>query len=444
MKSDEPTPTMYTALAEYSPPQEAAQLVDDYVSSKDTRLDNGFDNDSFELAIINRNDRYLDIKIARGIRKIDHAHILWGRATASINSGDLNYANAVREALIVGKCGVQLITGDSFGFSSKLTEIGKSVFPDFDSSPTDLARAFFQSNNSKNVLAKFSLNKAPFEKISDVYSLIAWNSIVTNLCINYDNSNEHGPDLAAWDLQEGIKNLLLNAPANWHWLCVLHSLVINLNPTSHYFTKENFDVELFLKKWVQLDDANPDLDKNLESEEGVYTTLTFRVEMVAILIAKFHIQFENCVAFKNTEEAKNSTDELSKAYYYGKLNPRTFLKELEAGGLGRNALFFGLLNKNLYQDDSVTEKLLEYFDDDSAIDYFFNSQLSKIKSQNVASRKQQLVVKEDMDIVISMLGKLRSDHEIVKNWLEKFKDDLKTAKYWLWFIAGILFIKYLI
>ena len=114
MKSDEPTSTIYTALAEYSPLQEAAQLVDDYVSSKDARWDHGFDNDSFELAIINRNDRYLDIKIARGIRKIDHAHILWERATASINSGDLNYAKAVREALIVGKCGVQLITGDSF------------------------------------------------------------------------------------------------------------------------------------------------------------------------------------------------------------------------------------------------------------------------------------------------------------------------------------------
>ena len=114
MKSSEPTPTMYTALAEYAPPQEAAQLVDDYVSSKDTKWNNGFDNDSFEFAIINRNDRYLDIKIARGIRKIDHAHILWKRATASINSGDLNYTKAVREALIVGKCGVQLITGDSF------------------------------------------------------------------------------------------------------------------------------------------------------------------------------------------------------------------------------------------------------------------------------------------------------------------------------------------
>ena len=127
MKSSEPTPTKYTALAEYAPPQEAAQLVDGYVSSKDTIWNNKFDSDSFEFAIINRKDRYLDIKIARGIRKIDHAHILWERATASINSGDLNYAKAVREALIVGKCGVQLITGDSFGFSSKLTEIGKYV-----------------------------------------------------------------------------------------------------------------------------------------------------------------------------------------------------------------------------------------------------------------------------------------------------------------------------
>jgi len=444
MKSEEPTSTIYTALAEYSPPQEAAQLVDDYVSSKDTRWNNEFDNDSFELAIINRNDRYLDIKIARGVRKIEHAHILWDRSTTAINIGEFSYANAVRAALLYGKCGVELITGHSLGFSSKITEIGKTVFPDFESSPTSLAETFFNSPNSQQVIANFSIGKAPFEKISETYLFGAWTKIVINPCINQDDTNEHGPDLTAWDLKKGIKDLLLTAPVNWHWLCILHSLVINLNPSSHYFTKENFDIELFLNKWVQLANSNPDLDETLESEEGIYTTLTFRVEMVAILIAKFHIKFENCVEFKNTEEAKNSQDELSKAYYFGKLNPRTFLKELEAGGIGRNSLFFGLLNKNLYLDDSVTEKLLEYFDDDSAIDYFFNSQLSKIKSQNVASRKQQYVVKDDMDTVISMLGKLRSDHETVKNWLEQFKDDLKTAKYWLWFIAGILFIKYLI
>lgn len=444
MKSEEPTSTTYTALAEYSPQQEAAKLIDDYVNSEDTRWNNEFDNDSFEFAIINRNDRYLDIKIARGISKIEHAQILWERTTESINSGDLNYAKAVREALIVGNCGVQLITGDSFGFSSKLTEIGKSVFPDFDSSPTDLAKAFFQSKNSKNVLARFLANKAPFEKISDVYSLIAWYSIANNPCINYDNSNEHGPDLVAWDIQKGIKNLLLTAPVSWHWLTIIHSLVLKLNSDSHHFSKNNFDSELFIKRWTQIESTNLDPDANLEEEDGVYTTLSFKLEMIAILIAKFHIKFQNCVAFKNTDEAKNSQDELSKAYYFGKLNPRAFLEALEAGGIGRNALFFGLLNQNLYQDDSVTEKLLEYFDDDSPIDYFFNSQISKIKSQNAASRKQQYAAKDDMDIVISMLGKLRSDHEIVKNWLEKFKDDLKTAKYWLWFIAGILFIKYLI
>jgi hypothetical protein len=432
---------MYTALAEYSPTQEAAQLVDDYVSSKDVRWDHGFDNDSFELAIIKRNDRYLDIKIARGIRKIDHAHILWERATSSLSSGDLNYAKAVREALIVGKCGIQLITGDSFGFSSKLTEIGKSVFPDFDSSPTDLARAFFQSNNSKNVLSKFSINKAPFEKISNVYSLIAWNSIVNNPCINYDNSNEHGPDLVAWDMQKGIKNLLLTAPVNWHWLCILHSLVVNLNPSSHYFTKENFDIELFLKKWVQLDDTNPERDENLESEEGTYTTLTFRVEMVAILIAKFHIKFESCVEFKNEEDAKVSQDELSKAYYFGKLSPRAFLKEFKEGLLGRNATFFGLLNNNLYKDDNVTEKLLEYFEDDTSIDHFFNHQLSKSQAVKTSDRKHLYAVQDDMDTVISMLGKIRSDHESLKNWFELFKDDLKTAKYWLWLILGVLVIK---
>jgi hypothetical protein len=83
MNSTELTPTKSNALAAYAPLSEASAIVDIYVSSSianDTLIlwDNRFDSKLFETEILKRNDKYLDLKIASGIRDIGNGRELWG------------------------------------------------------------------------------------------------------------------------------------------------------------------------------------------------------------------------------------------------------------------------------------------------------------------------------------------------------------------------------
>ena len=96
----------------------------------------------------------------------------------------------------------------------------------------------------------------------------------------------------------------------------------------------------------------------------------------------------------------------------------------------------------LLKNERACSELSNYFDDDNAIDYLFkrllesNEKGTTNRSNNFSSNN------ENFDSIISILGKIRSDHESLKGWIEKLKDDLKTAKYWLLLLATIWVAKY--
>ena len=101
-----------------------------------------------------------------------------------------------------------------------------------------------------------------------------------------------------------------------------------------------------------------------------------------------------------------------------------------------------MFNPWIYKNEKACSELLNYFDGDSAIDYFFKRQLANHEKDTINRSSTHSSNNDHFDSIISMLGKIRSDHESLKNWIQNFKDELKTAKYWLWLIAGILLIKY--
>lgn len=447
MNSTELTPTKSTALAAYAPLSEASAIVDIYVSSSianDTLIlwDNRFDSKLFEVEILKRNDKYLDLKIASGIREVGNGRELWERTNQAIESGDECYANAVREELIKSSVGIELITGDRWGFSEKLTEIGMLVFPNLEEGLTDLAKVFFSSPKNRDLISRFTIGKAPFEKVSEIASYLAWNEIAKNPCINTDESNSDGPDLQAWDLQRGIRRAFMNAPVDMHWAFILQALIEKLDTKHHYFSGDDFDTELFIKKWTTPNESDPESAEFIKSESGFYTNLPLSLETVAMFVSKFQPKFKVLIKFKNTKEANDSEDILSKAAYFGRVDPTQFAKTFDSSYLNSDSIFFAVFNPWIYKNEKACSELLNYFDGDSAIDYFFKRQLANHEKDTSNRSSTHSSNNDDFDSIISMLGKIGSDHESLKNWIQNFKDELKTAKYWLWLIAGILLVRY--
>jgi hypothetical protein len=278
--------------------------------------------------------------------------------------------------------------------------------------------------------------------VGEISSYLAWNEITQNPCINIDESNSDGPDLQAWDLQRGIRRAFMNAPVDRHWAFILQVLIEQLNQKHHYFSGDDFDIELFIGKWASANETKANSDESLKSEDGIYTTLSLNLEILAMFIAKFQPKFKALVKFKNIKDANDSEDILSKAAYFGRVDPTQFAKTFDGSYLNSDSIFFATFNPWIYKNEKACSELLNYFDGDSAVDYFFKRQLANHAKDTSNRSSTHSSNNDDFDSIISMLGKIRSDHESLKNWIQNFKDELKTAKYWLWLVAGILLIKY--
>ena len=316
------------------------------------------------------------------------------------------------------------------------------VFPNLEEGLTDLARVFFRSPKNRDLISRFAIGKAPFEKVSEITSYLAWNEIAKNPCINIDESNSDGPDLQAWDLQRGIRRAFMNAPVDMHWAFILQALIEKLDTKHHYFSGDDFDTELFIKKWTTPNESDPVSAEFINSERGSYTTLSLSLETVAMFVAKFQPKFKALVKFKSLKEANDSEDVLSKAAYFGRVEPTQFAKSFDDSYLNRDSMFFATFNPWIYKNENACSELSNYFDGDNAIDYLFK-RLLESKEKGTTNKSNNFSSNNDnFDSIISILGKIRSDHESLKGWIEQLKDDLKTAKYWLLVLAAIWAAKY--
>jgi hypothetical protein len=437
-----------TAMAVVAPMSEVIELVKLYQQAVDASgrifFDQRFDQKKFEAAILKRTEKYLDLLLSKCVSQIGSARELWDRASTDESS----YALAIKEN-VVAAMGTELLVGDRYGFSGELTEIGKEVFPNLDEL-TDLGYEAFKSEKNKSLIRCFVLGahngkeKNPFLGCSKIFKLQAWSTISQNGSINVDESNSDGPDLEAWDVFSGIRSFIQDAPTDHHHLAVIHQLVSNLDPKNFWLGKD-FDVDDFINKWLSEESRWPkDDEEDSFNRRWDATDLSLNQEMIGLLIAKFQPEFQDKVKFKNVKEARESTHIPSKAAFFGRLSPSTLNDTLNDGILERSWLFFALQNPYLYSNSKAVSAVEEYLDDDSLLSGVFKKQKQQHQSrrqeptQLISSVSQQ---EEDMDTVISMLSKIRSDLDHLKEAFVQLKDKWKTYKWWLVILALIIFFK---
>ncbi len=440
------TKSTTTAMAAVAPETEVIELVKLYqqtvAASRSIYFDQRFDAEKFETAILERKDKYLDLLLSKCVTQIGSARELWNRASTN----DSSYASAIKEN-VVAAIGTELLVGDRWGLSEKLTEIGQEVFPNL-AELTDLGYEAFKSEKNKSLIRCFvrgahnGKEKNPFVGCGETFKLQAWNTISQNSSINVDGSDSDSPDFIAWDVFDGIRSFIKDAPTDHHHLAVIHQLVWKLDPKKFWFRKD-FDVDDFINKWLSEESRWPKDDKEDSfNRRWDATDLSLNQEMIGLLIAKFQPEFQGKVKFKNVKEARESTHIPSKAAFFGGLSPSTLANTLNDGVLEHSSLFFAVQNPYLYSNSKAVSAVEEYLDDDWRLTQVFKKQKQLHQArgqetpQSISGVSQQ---QEDMDTIISMLSQIQSELDRTKETFEKFQDAWKTMRWWFVILALVLF-----
>ena len=447
MNNEALTERTTTAMAAVAPETEVIQLLKLYqqaiATSKRIYLsDQRFDQEKFEAAILDRKDKYLDLLLSKCVSQIGSARELWNRASTD----DSSHASAIKEN-VVAAIGTELLVGDRWGLSRELTEIGKEVFPNL-TELTDLGYEAFKSEKNKSLIRCFvrgahnGKEKNPFVDCNETFKLQAWNTISQNGSINVDGTDSDSPDLQAFDIFDGIRSFIKDAPTDHHHLAVIYQLLWNLDPKNLWFGKD-FDVDDFINKWSSEESRWPKEDKKDSfNRRWDATDLSLNQEMIGLLIAKFQPDFKGKVKFKNVKEARESTHIPSKAAFFGRLSPSTLADTLNDGVLEHSSLFFAVQNPYLYSNFKAVSAVEEYLDDDWRLAQVFKQQKQlhltrgRETPQSISGVSQQ---QEDMDTIISMLSKIRSELDRTKETFEELQDAWKTMRWWLVILALVFF-----
>jgi hypothetical protein len=110
-------------------------------------------------------------------------------------------------------------------FAPELTGIDREEFRRLAYEGDQDEVATLMSNpDRRSVLRDVYGRRAPLTDLPPERWLLLVGSSVGNPGLNTDESNEHGPDLLAWDIQKELFQLLCTAPVEEHWLRALHEL----------------------------------------------------------------------------------------------------------------------------------------------------------------------------------------------------------------------------
>lgn len=134
-------------------------------------------------------------------------------------------------------------------------------------------RVMLQNPSAGAVLRALYLRKPPFDDLPSERLRALVDVSSKNPRINIDESNEHGPDLLAWDIHKGIFELLQVSPVEREWLQVLHQLLLRLDPARSRVPSEGEAIAV-LSRWRALKVKKTFGNKD-EDEEGWYTSLPF-------------------------------------------------------------------------------------------------------------------------------------------------------------------------
>lgn len=301
-------------------------------------------DDELEAMLLQRNNRLIDLGLAQYGFSPHVIAALYQKAILGTADPDLDIA--IRMACLSGR-----------GLETVYDIKPHGVYPD------ELSRLLHEGDDAE-IFAWLS-NPHARDILPDIYGRrnrgkgLTWDRLarlvlisVNNPDLNLDKSNEHGPDLTAWDIQKRIFELLRGAPVDETWVRTLYRLLDKVDPTLTMSSEAN--LREMLERWQPVT-VKDEYSKNNEDKEGWFTSLNFVDEFRCRLAAVYGRQF---VEGKSIYAGYMGDENIvSRCAYYG--NAPLSLQEMRAGYARDQEIFIfaALHNEHLFNNPKLRAEM---------------------------------------------------------------------------------------
>ena len=266
-------------------PDVVYQALEDYGQHFLARSSFGDYDKELELALAERNDRLIDLALAKNAATNDLVTRLYQSSLAG--TGDPDYDKAVRLACLANR-----MTGDMLLLSSEMRGIDHSELKRLAmNGDDDELVALLRNPTRRHLLATVYGREGVLENIPDERWFLLVRSSVGNPGLNTDESSVDGPDFMAWDIQKAFVELLKAAPVERQWVRALYSLLLTVNPENARALDSEASVLALLERWR--DAKVPKMFDEAVEEEGYYSSNTLVEEFCGLMAALYGRVFVN-------------------------------------------------------------------------------------------------------------------------------------------------------
>ncbi|WP_153075000.1 hypothetical protein [Paraburkholderia bonniea] len=325
-------------------------------------------DEELELSLLEREDRLIDLALAKNAASDDVVGSLYSRSLAG--TGDPGYDKAVRLACLANEPAtyVWLFTNATGVDESELRRL--ALYGD-----SDELSVLMRNPRRRGLLPAVYERRGSFENIPEERWFCLVRSSVDNPGLNIDESDIHGPDFTAWDLGKAIVSLLRTAPTEQRWIYALYSLLLNLNPESARSLDSKAIFSELLARWKTAR-ASKTLDENAEAE-GYYSPRPLVEEFCGVIAALYGCVFEgNKLEYVGELD---SEDVMLRCAYYGRNKMNTDQMRLAWDMDGNLFVLTALFNNQLLLKDDCRRQLEDCMPSD--LQHFYARRCSQLQAK---------------------------------------------------------------
>lgn len=323
------------ARLKLAPPEVVFSALREYAENQSKQI-LPFADEKLEAMLLLRNDPLIDLGLARYGSSTPVITALYQKAT--FGSGDSEHDRGIRLSCLSGRClgAVYFVPHAKGPYPTEFERLLHEADPD--------EVSIWLSNPTSRGILQIIYNQTDKAKglSSDRLAYLVQMS-ASNPALSLYESNEHGPDFTAWDIQKGILKLLQEVPTDETWMRALHVLLDKLDPS---FAKSmDSDPRAMFSRWSPVVVKNKYSQKD-EDKEGWFTSLSFADEFRCQVAALYGRRF---IDGKSVYAGAMADDDLVlRCSYYG--NAALTLEEMTAGyARDKNVFVFAALhNENVF------------------------------------------------------------------------------------------------
>lgn len=278
-------PSLWASIAKFAPIDVVAEYIQLYrktVTSDRifrTAIDPEGSDSKFELAVIERNDSFLNVLLSTCVTDADVAVRLW-EWSAEISEKGVEVSSIrisiLGTAAIRGLLNTKSIWLLGLGRNKPLISV-EEIASNTDDESRGYLRAILANPYCKTLVADCLHQRNDFHGMQFDDLLLFLDSVLRNPALNVRRDSIHNPDDIHMNIVTGIRHVLTNAPTNNEWMWMLNNVLMELEPRAFSFSDQV--LKDFREKWLKY---QPTLDSDY-----TLTGLSPPEELVSILFAKF-------------------------------------------------------------------------------------------------------------------------------------------------------------